>query len=101
MLNQAHSSERKKCFGWIRVELRLNSMESRVGDRIWMLYRGANKINAVCTVLLQIKDELGREAVGKLLEDGSRFLVYLLDRSFDFMAVGIRSCMSDVSPKET
>ena len=63
MLNQAHRSERKKGFGWVRVELRLDSMESRVGDRIRMLYRRADKINAVCTVLLQIKDELGREKV--------------------------------------
>ena len=101
MLNQAHRSERKKGFGWVRVELWLDSMESRVGDRIWMLYRGADKINAVCTVLLQIEDKLGRKAVGKRLEDGSRFLVYLLDRSFDFMAVSIRSCMSDVCTEET
>ena len=80
MLNQAHCSERKEGFGWVRVELRLD---------------------AVCTVLLQIEDELGREEVGKRLEDGSCFLVYLLDCSFDFMAVDIRSCMSDVSTKET
>jgi hypothetical protein len=96
MLNQAHRSERKKGFGWITVELRLDSMESRVGDRIGMLYRGSDKINAVGTVLLHIEDELGREAVGWQL-----LLVYLLDRSFDFMAVGIRSCMSDMGTKKT
>ena len=79
MLNQAHRSERKKGFGGVRVELRLDSMESRVGDRIWMLYRRADKVNAVCTVLLQIKDELGRKKVRKRLEDGSCFLIYLLD----------------------
>ena len=60
MLNQAHCSERKEGFGWVRVELRLDSMESRVGDRIGVLYRGADTINAVCTVLLEIEDELGR-----------------------------------------
>jgi len=65
------------------------------------LYRGVDKINEVGTVLLEIEDELGREAVGKRLEDDSCFLVYLLDRSFDYMAVGIRSCMSDVSTEET
>jgi len=80
MHNQAHRSERKKGFGWVRVELRLDSMESRVGDRIGVLYGGADKINAVRTVLLQIEDELGREVVRERLKDGSCFLVYLLDQ---------------------
>jgi hypothetical protein len=75
MLNQAHRSERKKGFGWVRVELRLDSMESRVGDRIGMLHRGADKIDAVGAVLLQILDKLGREVIGKRLEDGGCFLV--------------------------
>jgi hypothetical protein len=101
MLDQTHRSEGKKGFGWIRVELRLDSVEGRVGDRVRMLDRGADKIDAVGTVLLQIEYELGREDVGKRLEDGGCFLIYLLDRSFDFMTVGIRSCMGDVSTEET
>ena len=100
MLDQTHCSEGKKGFGWIRVELRLDSVEGRVGDRVRMLDGGADKIDAVGTVLLQIEYELGRKEVGKQLEDGSCFLVYRLDRSFDFMAMGIRSCMSDVSTEE-
>ena len=66
-----------------------------------MLDRGADKIYAVGAVLLQIENELGRENVGKRLEDGCGFLDYLLDGSFDFMTVGIRCCMSDVSAEET
>ena len=66
-----------------------------------MLNGGADKIDAVGAVLLQIENELGREMVGERLEDGCGFLVYLLDGSFDFMTVGIGCCMSDVNAKET
>jgi hypothetical protein len=66
-----------------------------------MLDGGADKIDAVGTVLLQIEYELGREGVGKRLEDGGCFLIYLLDRPFDFMTVGIRSCVSNVSLEKT
>jgi hypothetical protein len=66
-----------------------------------MLYGGADKVDTVCTVLLQIEDELGREEVRKRLEDGSGFMIHLLDRSFDFVIVGFRGCMSDVSTEET
>jgi len=65
MLDQTHCSEGKKGFGRIGVELRLDSMEGRVGDRSRMLDGGADKIDAVGAVLLQIEDELGREDVGE------------------------------------
>ena len=101
MLNQAHSSEWKKGFGWVRVELWLEAMENHVRNGIRMLDGGADEIDAVCAVLLQIENELGREKVRKRLKDGGSFLVYLLDGSFDFMTVGIGCCMSDVNAEET
>jgi hypothetical protein len=63
MLDQTHRSEGKKGFGWIRVELRLDSVEGRVGDRVRMLDGGADKIDAVGTVLLEVDDELGGKDV--------------------------------------
>ena len=66
-----------------------------------MLDGGADKIDAVCAVLLQIENEFGREKVRKRLEDDCGSLVYLLDGSFDFMTVGIGCCMSDVNAEET
>jgi hypothetical protein len=69
-----------------------------------MFYEGADKIDVFCTVLLQIEDKLGQEEVGKRLEDGSCFLVYLLDRSFAFYYTGVvRYCRSKNThwPRET
>jgi hypothetical protein len=43
----------------------------------------------------------GSKEVRKRHEDGGRFLIYLLDRSFDLVTVGIGGCMSDVSTQET
>ena len=101
MLNQTHCSKWKKGFGWVRVELWLDAMESHVRNGVRMLDGGTDKIYAIGAVLLQIENELGRENIGKRLEDGCSFLVYLLDGSFDFMTVGIGCCMSDVNAEET
>ena len=92
MLNQAHCSKWKKGFGWVRVELWLDAMESHVRNGVRMLDGGTDKIYAIGAVLLQIENELGRENIGKRLEDGCSFLVYLLDGAFDFMTVGIWCC---------
>lgn len=48
------SSKGKEGFGWIRAEQGLDAMEDQVGDGIRVLYREADEIGAIGTVLFQV-----------------------------------------------
>jgi hypothetical protein len=58
VFDKAHGTKGEESFRWIRVEFRLDAMEGDIGDSIRMLSGRARKIDAISTVLLEVKDQL-------------------------------------------
>ena len=101
MFDEADGSEGKEGFGRIRVELWRRSME----EEIWVDRRVeggcSSEVDAIRTVFLQEKNELGGKEVREGLEDGDSFLVDGLNPSFSLVTMLVRSGVSDVSVEET
>jgi len=85
----------------LNFELWRRSME----EKIWVDRRVeggcSSEVDAIRTVFLQEKNELGGKEVREGLEDGDSFLVDGLNPSFSFVTMLVRSGVSDVSVEET
>ena len=92
VLDEAYSTEGEDGLGWVRVELRLCSMEGNVRSSSWVLSGRAREVDAISAVPLEEERER--------FEDGDGFLVDLLDGTLDLVAVGVRSGVRDVGMKE-
>jgi hypothetical protein len=71
----------------------------RVGS--WVLCGRTCQVDAICGVLLEVQDKVGRQVVRERFMDCSGLLVYLLDGAFDLVAVGIGSGMGYICTEET
>ena len=63
MLDHAYSAKGEEGFSRVRVEFRRLLMELDIGARSWREGTLGGEIDAVCDVLLEVDDELGRENI--------------------------------------
>ena len=63
MLDHAYSAKGEEGLSRVRVEFRRLLVEFGIGARSWRESTLGGEIDAVCDVLLEVDDELGRENI--------------------------------------
>ena len=101
VLDHADSTEGEEGFGRVRIEFRILLVELGVGTRSRGEGGLGSKIDTISYVLLEVDNEFGRKDILQGLEDGNYLFIDLLYMTFSFVAMRVRSCMSNLGMKET